>query len=100
LGEGGCLDGVRSGAQGVRAHVADSDGLPGGSCGGHRGRRRRLARIYAADEAATNLIGSSQVSASECPGSFDQSARAVVIWGVRRIHTDNALGAVGGPYGD
>jgi hypothetical protein len=84
----------------MRAHVADSDGLTSGSSRGHRGWRRHLARTYAADEAATDLIGGPQVSACECPGSFDQCARTFVTWRVRRKYIENAFGAVGGPSGD
>ena len=47
--------GVRGGTQGVRAHMRDAGGLPGGSGGGHRCGSAHLASGGMSDETAAGL---------------------------------------------
>jgi hypothetical protein len=60
--------------------MADGNGLTGGS-GSRSGRGNfHLAGRDAAHEAATNLLGSAQLSSGERPSAGDGSARAIVSW--------------------
>jgi hypothetical protein len=96
----GGFGGVRGGAQRMRAHVADADGLTRGSGGGHRSRSRDVARTDATGKATANLVGSIQLAPGERSGTGDERPRAVVAWGFSLEHPENPLRAVGGPRGD
>jgi hypothetical protein len=98
--EGGGLGGVSGGTQCVRAHVADADGLPGGSGSGRRCGRLDLASTDAADKPAANLFGRAQLSAGERAGPGDESPRAAIAWSLSLEQPEYPLGAVSGPGGD
>ena len=76
----GGLGGISGGAQCVRAHMADADGLTGGSGSGRCGGRLHIARTDATDKPTADLLRSVQLSPGERPGSGDKSPRAPIIW--------------------
>jgi hypothetical protein len=94
------FDGIRGGAQCVRAHVTDGYGLTGGSGRGGCCWSLYLADRHATDEAAANHIGSVQLSSSEGTGAGYGSARAVISWSFGLKQPQNPLCAIGGPRGD
>jgi hypothetical protein len=76
----GRLGGVGGGTQCVRSHVADPDGLTGGS-GSSRGcRRQGLTSTDATDEAAADLLCRVQLASGEGAGPVDERARAMITW--------------------
>jgi hypothetical protein len=98
--QAGGFDGIRGGARCVRAHVADGYGLTGGS-GSRRGCRSfHLAARHPTDEAATNLLGSAQLSSGERASGGDGSARAIVCWSFGLKQLQDPLCATGSPCGD
>jgi hypothetical protein len=54
----GGFDGISGGTQCVCAHMADGDGLTGGSGSGFCGRSLDIARTDATGKPTTNLLGS------------------------------------------
>jgi hypothetical protein len=77
--EAGGIDGIRGGTECVRAHMADRDGLAGGSGGGRCGRSLHVTLANAARKPTANLLGSVQLSPGERAGPGDESPRAVII---------------------
>jgi hypothetical protein len=96
----GGFGGIGGGAESMRAHVADSDGLPGGSGSCRCGGSHTLSRTDATVEATPNLLGSIQLSPCERAGSGDESTRTIVVWSLSLEERSNALCAVGGPGGN
>jgi hypothetical protein len=66
----------------VRTHVADGDGLTGGSGSSRCGGTLYITRADATSEPTANLLGCVELAASERAGSGDQSPRAAIIWGL------------------
>jgi hypothetical protein len=52
------LHGICGGTEGVRAHVADGDGLTGGSGSGRCGGTRYITRTDGTGKLEVNLVGS------------------------------------------
>ena len=71
---------VRGGPQCVSAHMADTDGLSGGSGCSRCGGNRNLTHSDATNKSTANLVGGVQIPPSERSGPGDENSRAVVIW--------------------
>jgi hypothetical protein len=94
------LHGICGGTEGVRAHVADGDGLTGGSGSGRCGGILYVTRTDATGKSTANFLGGVELSAGERPGPSDESPRAAIIWSLSLKEPENPVGAVGGPRGD
>ena len=64
----------------VRAHVADGDGLAGGSSSGHCGGSLHITSADATDKPTANLLRSFQFSPGERASPGDEGSRAAIIW--------------------
>lgn len=93
------FDGIGGRAERMSAHVADGDGLTGGSSRGGRGTCH-LAGGDAADEAATDLRSGVQLSPGERPGAGDGRARTIVSWSFGLEEAEDPFCAVRGPSGE
>jgi hypothetical protein len=98
--ETGGPNGVRRGAKRVRAHVADGYSLTCGSGGRDGYGGVHLADRYASNEPTANLRGGVQLSSGVRPSAGDASTRAFVGRGFGLKPPEDALCAIGGPYGD
>jgi hypothetical protein len=96
----GGFDGIRGGAQCVSAHVADRDGLTGGSGSRGSGSSFDLAGRHTTHEAAANLFGGVQLSSGERPSAGDGCARAIISWSYDLEQPQDPLSAIGCPTGD
>jgi hypothetical protein len=70
--------GICGGAKCVRAHMADGDGLSGGSGSGRCGGGLHITSADATDKPTADLLRGVQLSPGECAGPSDQSPRAVI----------------------
>ena len=93
------FDGVGGGAQCVGSHVADGDGLTGGSGSGQGGGSVDVTRSYATDESTPDFVGRVELSPGEGAGPRDGRAGAIITWSFGLEQRENSLGAVGGPCG-
>jgi hypothetical protein len=100
ISEAGGFDCVSGGTQRVRAHVADGDGLTGGLRSGHGSRRPHVVRTDAPGKATADLLRGAELSPGERMSSGDESARAVIVWGLSLKEVQNPLRAVGSPCGN
>lgn len=78
--QAGGSDGISGGTECVRAHVADGDGLAGGSGSGGCGGSLYITRTDAAGKPTANFLGSIQLSPGKRSGPGDQRPRAAIIW--------------------
>src|SRR4051812_21637690 len=76
--QAGGLDGVSGCTESVCPHVADGDGLSGGSGGGSSRGSRHLPPVDTTDEAAPYLLGRGEFPAGVGAGASDEGPRAVV----------------------
>jgi hypothetical protein len=81
--EAGGFDGVGRGAECVRAHMADGDGLTGGSGSGRCSSALHVTRSDAAGKSTANLIRSAELSPGERAGPVDESPWAVIVLSLR-----------------
>jgi hypothetical protein len=98
--EAGGLGGIRGGTQRVGAHMADADGLTGGSGSGCCSGRLHLISTDATDKTAADLLRRAQLSSGERPSSGDERPRPAIIWSLSLEQPENPLSAVSGPGGD
>ena len=70
--------GMSCGTQCVRSHMADADGLAGGSRSGHCGGSLHLTGTDATGKSTANLLRSMQVPSGEGSGPGDECPRAVI----------------------
>ncbi len=92
--------GIGGGTQRVRAHMADGDGLTGGSGSGRCGGSRDFTWTDAAGKPAANLLDGVHLSPGKRARPGDESTRAVVIWSLGLEQPQDPLSAIGGPCGD
>jgi hypothetical protein len=97
--QAGGLHGIGGSPQCVRTHMADGNGLTGGSGGSSSRGSLHLADRHTTDEPTPNLLGSVQLSSGERPSAGDGSARAVITWYFSLKQPQNPLGTVGSPRG-
>jgi hypothetical protein len=76
--ESGRFRGIRRCPQGVRSHVGDGGGLRGGPGGSHRSRAGNLACGTAGHKPPADLVGGTELTASEGPGPGDGVAGATI----------------------
>ncbi len=98
--EAGGLGGIRGGTQRVGAHVADADGLTGGSGSGRCSGRRHLTSTDPTDKTAADLFRRAQLSSGERASPGDERPRPAIIWSLGLEQPENPLGTVSGPCGD
>ena len=80
IGKAGGVGGISGRTQRVRAHVADRDGLAGGSSSGRCGGSLHITSANATDKPTANLVRSFEFSPGERAGPGDESSRAAIIW--------------------
>jgi hypothetical protein len=98
--QAGGFDGIRGGAQCVRAHMADGHGLTGGSGSGSGCGSLLFVGRHTTHEAPANLLGSVELSAGVRPSASDGGARAVVSWSIGLKQPEHPLCTIRGPCGD
>jgi hypothetical protein len=98
--EAGGPGGIRGGTKRVGAHMADGDGLTGGSGSGRCSGRLHLTGTDATDKTAADLLRRAQLSSGERASPGDERPRAAIIWSLGLEQPENPLGAVSGPGGD
>jgi hypothetical protein len=98
--QAGGFDGIRGGAQCMRAHVADGRGLTGGTGSGGGCGSLHLVGRHATDEAPANLPGRVALSSGERPSASEGGARPVVGWSGGLEQAENPLCTIGSPCGD
>ena len=76
------LDGIGSGTQCMRTHVADGDRLTRGAGRSRRGRRPHLTRPHATCEPLANALGRVQLSPGVCARPGNQRPRSIITWSV------------------
>ncbi len=96
----GGSNGIRGGAQRVRAHMADGDGLTGGSRSSLRGRSLHITRTDATGKPTADLLGRAQLTPGERAGPGDERARAIIIWSLSFKEPEDALCAICSPSRD
>jgi hypothetical protein len=74
----GRFRGIGGGAQGVRCHVGDGCGLRGRPGGSHRGRAVYLSCGTAGNKPPADLVGGTELTAGEGPGSGDRITGAAI----------------------
>ncbi|HEX9044181.1 MAG TPA: hypothetical protein VF802_04060 [Candidatus Limnocylindrales bacterium] len=84
----------------MSAHVADGDGLAGGSSHGRRDGSLHIRGSNPAGEPAANLLGCVQLSPGERSGPRDERPGPVITWSFSLEQPENPLDAVGSPGGD
>ena len=100
LRKGDGSDGIPGGTECMGAHMADRDGLTGGSGRGRCGRSPHLTCPDAPGKPPANLRGRVELSPGERAGPGDERPRAVIIWSLGLKQPENPLCAVGGPCGN
>jgi hypothetical protein len=98
--ETGGSDGIRGGAQCMRAHVTDRHGLAGGSGSSRRRGSLHLIGRHAPDEASANLLCRVELSSGERSSASDGGARPIVNWSLGLKKAENPLCTIRGPCGD